>query len=201
MTDTSCTYPAAPPVPSSTPAVPDRHVRRSATFWGIMLIVLGAAFLLAQFVPAVSWWMLWPLVIVVAGVAQMVSPERDGSWTVDRVFEGLGTVVLGAVLLGNTTGYVEWTVWLTFLSFWPVLLIALGVTIVGRGVGQTWLRICARLLVLATLGLAVYLSLTGAALGVVDRGGAVISIPGAGAGGQTLNITIEPGDVPSIRTW
>ena len=204
MSDTNYTHPAAPAapdVPQPTPPTVQQHGRRSATFWGILLIIMGAAFLAAQFAPAVSWWMLWPLVIVVAGAAQMVTPEHDGSWTVARVFEGLGTMAFGAVLLGNTTGYVAWSVWIAFISFWPVLLIALGVTIIGRGAGLAWLRICARLLVLATLGLAVYFSLTSASFGVVDRGSAVLSIPGAGPNGSTLNITIEPGDVPTIRTW
>ncbi len=39
--------PAAPAAPSF-----DRHRRQSATFWGVMLIVLGAALLAAQFVPS-----------------------------------------------------------------------------------------------------------------------------------------------------
>jgi hypothetical protein len=201
MTDTSYTYPSPPPVP------PDgvkfqRHARRGATFWGVMLIVLGAAFLAAQFIPTVSWWMLWPLIVIVAGVAHAVSPGFDGTWTVSRAFEGLGTVLLGAVLLANTTGYVSWTVWLTFLTLWPVLLIALGVSIIGRGVGMPWLRIAARLLVWAALALAVYVSVTGATLGLINRDATIVTVPGAGVNGQTLNITIDSGDgVPTIRTW
>jgi hypothetical protein len=167
-----------------------------------MLIVLGAAFLAAQFLPTVSWWMLWPLIVIVSGVAHSLSPGYDGRWTVSRVFEGLGTVVLGAVLLGNTSGYVSWTVWLTFLTLWPVLLIALGASIIGRGVGMPWLRIAARLLVCATLAVAVYASLTGATLGLINRDATVVAVPGAGVNGQTLNITIDQGDgVPTIRTW
>jgi hypothetical protein len=201
MTDTSYTYPSPPPVPP-TAAQSQRYRRRGATFWGVMLIVLGAAFLAAQFVPDVSWWMLWPLIVIVSGVAHALSPGYDDGWTVSRVFEGLGTVVIGTVLLGNTTGYVSWTVWLTFLTLWPVLLIALGVSIIGRGVGMPWLRIAARLLVWATLAVAVYVSLTGATLGLINRDSTVVTVPGAGVNGQTLNITIDPGDgVPTIRTW
>jgi hypothetical protein len=93
-------------------------------------------------------------------------------------------------------------VWWTFLSLWPVLLIALGVSVIGRGLGAPWLRIVARLVVWATLALAVYLSLTGAALGLINRDAVVVSIPGVGVNGSTVNITVEPGDsVPSIRTW
>jgi hypothetical protein len=203
MSDTSYTFPSPPPVPPVGEQF-QRHARRGATFWGVMLIVLGAAFLIAQFVPFLSWWMLWPLVVIVAGVAQAVTPNRDGMWTVSRVLGGLGTVLIGAVLLGNTTGYVSWTVWLTFISLWPVLLIALGISIIGSGVGLTWMRIAARLLVWSTLVLAVYVSLTGAALGVVNREVTVVSIPGVGANGAAMSISIEPGPdygIPSIRTW
>lgn len=204
MTDHSSTYPSAPPVPPSAPAAPsfDRHRRQSATFWGVMLIVLGAALMAAQFVPSVSWWMLWPLLIVVGGIAQAVTPEFGGGWTVSRVFEGLGTIAIGLVLLGNTTGVVAWTVWLTFLSMWPVLLIALGISIIGKGVGAQWLRVASRLLVWATLALAVYLSLTGSVIGPIGSEGLVLKVPAVGANGQTLNITIETdGNVPTIQTW
>ena len=200
MTDTSYAYPAAPPVPAV--AVDwRRHQRRSAVFWGAMLIVLGSAAFAAQFVPSVAWWMLWPLIVIVFGVAHMVSPDMRGVWTARRVFEGFGTVLVGGVLLGNTTGYVAWSAWLTFLSLWPVLLIALGISVIGRGVGAEWLRFAARLLVWATLALAVYVSLTGAALGFVSRS-TVVTIPGVGVHGESVNITIESGGgVPSVRTW
>ncbi len=200
MTDTSYSYPSAPAVPPAA-TQPAGHRRKSAVFWGVMLIVLGAAFLAAQFVPSVSWWMLWPLVVISAGIAHMVLPGGDDVWTASRFFEGMGTVLVGAVLLGNTTGFVSWTVWVTFLSLWPVLLIALGVSVIGRAVGLPWLRIASRILVWVTLVLAVYVSLTGAALGWANPEGAVVRIPGAGANGQTLTITIEPGSVPSIRTF
>jgi hypothetical protein len=203
MSDSSYTYPSPPAVPDAAPQF-QHDVRRSATFWGLMLIVLGTAFLAAQFVPTVSWWMLWPLVVIVSGVAHAVSTGRDDTRTMSRVFEGLGTVLVGAVLLGNTTGYVAWTVWLTFISLWPVLLIALGISIIGRGLGMPWLRIASRLLVWSTLAAAVYVSLTGVSMGLINREPRVLSIPGVGANGTTVNISIEPEPdhgIPAIRTW
>jgi hypothetical protein len=203
MTDTSYTYPSPPPIPPAA-AQFQHHARRVATFWGLMLIVLGTAFLAAQFVPSVSWWMLWPLVVIVSGVAHAVSPGSDDTWTISRAFEGLGTVLVGAVLLGNTTGYVAWTVWLTFINLWPVLLIALGVSIIGRGLGMPWLRVVSRLLVWSMLAAAVYVSLTGVSMGLINREATFLSIPGVGANGTTVNISIEPGPdygIPSIRTW
>jgi hypothetical protein len=66
------------------------------------------------------------------------------------------------------------------------------------------MRVAARLLVWATLAVAVYVSLSGAALGLVNREATVVSIPGVGANGTAVNISIEPGPdygIPSIRTW
>lgn len=160
MTDTGYTAPSVvPPVPTYSDY--RRHAGRSATFWGIMLIVLGAAFLAAQFMPGMSWWMAWPLIFVVAGFAQMVTPRYDGSWTVQRVFDGLGTVLFSLVLLGNTTGYISWGVWWTLLTLWPVLLIALGVSIIGSGVGAEWVRGLAHVVVWAALAFAVAMSIAG----------------------------------------
>jgi len=200
MSDTTvtCPGPSSIPIPA---ADFRRNQRRSAVFWGCMLIVLGSATLAAQFVPSVAWWMLWPMVLMVFGVAHALSPDHHGVWTLRRPFEGLTTLLVGAVLLGNTTGFLSWAVWASFLSLWPVLLIALGVSVIGRGLGSEAVRIVARLLVWAALGLAVWVSLTGASLGFVDSV-TVVTVPGVGAHGESVNITIEPGDgVPSIRTW
>lgn len=47
-----------------------------------------------------------------------------------RLINGLVLVVLGAVLLMNTTGYLPWTVWDAAWGYWPVLLIGLGMQVV-----------------------------------------------------------------------
>lgn len=46
-----------------------------------------------------------------------------------RLINGLVLVVLGAVLLMNTMGYLPWTVWDAAWSYWPVLLVGLGLQI------------------------------------------------------------------------
>ncbi len=48
----------------------------------------------------------------------------------NRLVAGLVVVVVGALLLMNTTGYLPWTVWDAVLSFWPLLVIGLGVQII-----------------------------------------------------------------------
>lgn len=46
-----------------------------------------------------------------------------------RLLNGLTIVVVGIILLMNTTGYLPWDVWTSALVYWPVLLIGLGVQI------------------------------------------------------------------------
>jgi hypothetical protein len=46
-----------------------------------------------------------------------------------RLINGLVLVVVGAILLMNTTGYLPWGVWDAALGYWPVLLVGLGLQI------------------------------------------------------------------------
>ncbi len=70
----------------------------------------------------------------------------------NRVIEGLTTVSFGLVLLANSAGVLSWHVWLTLLSLWPLLLIAIGIDIIGKGAKQDWLRVVSSLVVLGGLG-------------------------------------------------
>ena len=149
------------PAPPTPPA--SRHPRRSGITAGVILIAIGAVFLAGQLIPGVAWWNLWPLLVVLAGVIQMFTPDHRDSWTAYRLLDGFGTVLVGVVLLGNTLGVVSWSVWWAFIALWPLLLIALGISVLGRGLHQMWLRGAATLLVWATLALAVAASLTGVA--------------------------------------
>lgn len=147
------------------PAAPDapRQSDGAAAF-GITLIVLGAVFLAARFVPGLVWWQLWPLLIVVGGLVQAVVPGRWWGWSFDRFLDGLGTALFGMVLLGNTTGYVSWTAWLSFAFMWPWLLIAAGVGIIGHATRQGWIRLIGTLIVWSVLVSAVAASWTGVPL-------------------------------------
>ena len=144
------------------PSAPYRH-RGGGVTAGVVLIAIGAIFLAGQFVPGVAWWNLWPLLVVLGGVVQMFTPHHDEAWTFLRLLDGVGTVIVGVVLLGNTLGIVSWSVWWMFITLWPALLIALGISILGRGLHQTWMRAVAMLLVWATLAYAVATALTGTA--------------------------------------
>jgi hypothetical protein len=68
-----------------------------------------------------------------------------------RVFEGITLVLIGIILLLNTTGSLPWSVWLHVLSLWPLLLVAAGLDIVARGIDAQWLRVVSSLLVIGGL--------------------------------------------------
>jgi len=92
---------------------------------------------------------LWPLIIVISGLFQIFRPGGD-VW-IKRAAEGVGSIAVGLVLLGNTFGFIPWTVWLTMLSLWPLLLVGLGIELLGRGLHLNWLRALSN--VFLTLGL------------------------------------------------
>lgn len=154
--------PAAPPVPPVPPAAASA-ARRGGIGAGLILIAVGLIFLAGQVVPGLMWWNLWPLIIVLVGVIQMFTPSHRDEWGPERLLDGLGTVIIGVVFLGNTLGIVSWGVWWMFLTLWPVLIIALGVSILGRGLRIGALRAVAPLIIWAALAYSVAGSLTGVA--------------------------------------
>lgn len=177
MSDTNQTYaepqgaasapptpPAAPPQAPAAPPIPpydsNRPRKRGGVGAGVVLIVLGLTLLAAQFIPGASWAELWPLIIVALGFGQMVTPGWGEERGIMRVMDGIGTMLIGFVFLGCTLGYIAWSVWFVLLTLWPVLLIAAGIAVIGKGIGQQWLRALAPLVIWAALAVAVASSLT-----------------------------------------
>lgn len=165
QTATAVMEPPPPPPPTAVGAAEEPNGRReregNGPLWiGLILVVFGLAVLAGQAIPGVSFWMLWPLIIVAAGVIQAVTPGREG-WSVNRLFDGLVSVAFGLVLLGNTTGVIGWSVWWRFLWLWPVLLIAAGIGIIARAIGQRWIGILGSILVIMALGFAAATSYVG----------------------------------------
>ncbi len=73
-----------------------------------------------------------------------------------RIMEGLTVIAVGLILLGNTLGIVPWGVWWNIATLWPLLLIAAGIDIIGRGTDNSWLRVLASLLVIGGLAWGVF---------------------------------------------
>ncbi len=145
--------PQPTPQPQPTPAAPERDAadrRGGVSTAGVVLIMVGAVMLAVQFLPGLTWWNWWPLVIVIAGLVQAFTPGHRG-WSVDRMFDGFVTCTIGLVFLAMTTGYASWTTVGTILSLWPVLLISIGLNLLGKSMGAEWPKVLASLVVIGAL--------------------------------------------------
>lgn len=170
----SAGWTTAPDAPAA-PAPEPRGSGGASATTGIVLVVVGLVILLIRFVPSVSWWSFWPLVVVLAGLVQAFTPGKEG-WSVHRLFDGFVTVAIGGVLLANTMGIVGWSVWLDILSLWPVLLIAIGFDLLGKAMHTSWLRAFGSLAIIGALAYAV----ATAGLGYTGVGGMLMRGPSAG---------------------
>ncbi|HEY5277871.1 MAG TPA: DUF5668 domain-containing protein [Coriobacteriia bacterium] len=163
-TGSSVAAPPAPPVPPAPPSAPAavppgrspgaRGWRTGGILFGILLVVVGLMALFGGVTSIFDLLRFWPLLIVFGGIARMVDPH--GEAFVKRVAEGLGSVAIGLVLLGNTLGYIRWTVWIALASLWPLLVIAIGVELVGRGLHMNWLRALSNVVLILGLAYGVF---------------------------------------------
>ncbi len=187
-----------PPV-SPTPSQGEESTRGSqgGSTVGVVLVLVGMALLASRWLPGVRVWMLWPLLIIVPGAVKCFTPGPDG-WTVHRFLDGIVTIVVGLVFLGNATGYLPWDVWGQILQLWPVLLISVGLGILGSSLSQEWLQVAGKLVVLAALAYAVSMSLSGSEFVLVSNSGGVEfsrSVPSGGATSAELDLKYGVGDV------
>jgi len=146
--------PEPSPIPVATVAVtaaakPGR-VRSGAVWWGVILIVGGLALLASQLMPQFQFWRFWPLIIIAFGIRAMFGTSGT-PWTIKALTEGLSTIAFGLIFLGQMLGYLAWDVWLNILSLWPLLLVALGLEIAGKGLKSEWVRALGNVVVIGGL--------------------------------------------------
>ncbi len=125
----------------------NRQYRRGGFVWPIILILIGALFLMNNLgiIDNVTWdsiWQLWPLIFVAIGLDSLL-----------RRSEIVGPVIMfslgGVFLLGNI-GWLNWNAWDALWRLWPLLIIAVGLEImVGRR--SPWISALSVLLILAVL--------------------------------------------------
>jgi hypothetical protein len=105
-----------------------------------------------------SFWQWWPLLIIIGGIATAFSPDHErgnGSLTIGRFFDGLSLSVLGLALLGCSLDWVSWRLWLAARSYWPLLLVTGGFSILARALHSDWFRaIGSTLFILTVLAIA-----------------------------------------------
>ena len=122
---------------------------RFVVWVGILLLFVGVAALLSSVVVEVSWWQLWPCLVILAGIVEMVVPSRR-AFRIRRFSRGLVIFFLGILLLLITVHLLSWhTIPDMLRKLWPLLVIALGLLIISRGVGNELLSLAAALCVVA----------------------------------------------------
>lgn len=128
---------------------------RVVVWAGVILLFIGVAALLSSIVDEVSWWQLWPCLVILAGLVEMVVPSRR-EFRIRRFSRGIVVFSLGVLLLLITIDLLSWqTIILMFEKLWPLLLIALGIDIISRAMGNELLAIAAALCVVAMVVCAV----------------------------------------------
>jgi hypothetical protein len=98
-------------------------------------------------------------------------------------------IAIGIILLLNTLGILEWSVWWTLLRLWPILLIAAGLDLL-LGRYSIWGSLLAAVLVLAVLAGALWLSLDG---NLGRTGLETEQIRQALEGANRAEVLVEPG--------
>ena len=97
-----------------------RRSHSPAVCFGLVLVAIGALFLLANFTDfgvGVGRW--WPAILIVVGLVDLLSNRR-------RWFRGASTLIIGALFLGDTLG-----VWnIRWGLLWPVPLLVIGVAVI-----------------------------------------------------------------------
>lgn len=88
-------------------------------FWGVLLTLLGLIFLLDNMgvISAAHLWRFWPVLLIIAGVFNVVAPERR-TW-------GIILLIGGAFLQLNQLGLAHFS----WAAFWPIILIAVGLMV------------------------------------------------------------------------
>lgn len=130
-----------PPVPPPVPGLEEVPEPMDTTGFviaalavGLVLVVVLFCVVLSLFFPVFKPLQFWPLGVITPGIVRMVLPGRAG-YRMDAFFDGAMFILMGIVLLLNTTGMVamDGIAWIS--QGWPLLAIALGCVILWKATG------------------------------------------------------------------
>jgi hypothetical protein len=107
----------------------ERHKRATAAVFGVILIGLGAMFLLQNFgvVDAGRPGDWWPVVVIGFGVSSVVAPKDPGD-----AATGVAVAALGVFFLLRNFGIIDWR----FQDIWPAFLVLAGISLIARAVAE-----------------------------------------------------------------
>ena len=57
----------------------------------------------------------------------------------NKIIKGLTLILIGIIFLANTLGILDWSVWSNIFKLWPLLLVSLGLSLILRGKGFSFL--------------------------------------------------------------
>jgi Domain of unknown function (DUF5668) len=127
--------------------------RRGAVIPGLLLIALGAWLLAGTLgVHLPSFETLWPLFLVVFGLAFLIQFFADGRHNEGLVFTGVAAILLGGFFLAITLGPLSWN---DLGRWWPAFVVIGGLAFLAQWLarpGQRGLLVPAGLALLVGLG-------------------------------------------------
>lgn len=100
-------------------------------FWGLMLILFGSLALLQVTGPYRFGLSFWPVVLTIVGLWILSSSFRHTSWF--GLALGLWLTGMGVVDMANAAGYTTLTRGDVVSNGWPVLLVAIGLSMIFGG--------------------------------------------------------------------
>lgn len=151
---------AAPDAGKSSNTAPYSYVPASAKLGliaGIVLVTMGIAVLISNWIHVFSFLQFWPLLLVAGGIVRMVIPDKRG-YLMDDFLLGLFLFVGGAMLLPQTLGIIIYDYSAFIRETWPVLTIAVGLLVLGHAYKSSVLLLAGVVLVLlfCVLGVTLY---------------------------------------------
>lgn len=101
----------------------ERRKRSQRMFWGVLLIAAGVFFMLEKLGVieignyGLTWWYWWPVVLILIGLASLVSPE-----SLRQAGNGLSMTLIGVWALACTQHWYG----LSYRRGWPIVLVIFG---------------------------------------------------------------------------
>lgn len=102
--------------------------------FGLLLIVAGVFFLLDNLglADAARYVQYWPAALIVVGLAKVLQARSVAGW-----LAGIGWTIAGLWILGWNQGWIHTSFWRALRTYWPVLLMLVGLSVVWRTVRRT----------------------------------------------------------------